>query len=150
MISAMTRLERIIFLSLIGFLMVGVALRFWTRNNNHVHWQVQAAPIEISTAAVVPVSSSEILLATPHHRRARKTHADRADRMDRMVPLNLNRASAEDLESLPYIGKITAARIVEYRRAHGAFKEKSDLLKVPGFHLSTYKKIESYLELSPQ
>ena len=37
--------------------------------------------------------------------------------------MNLNTATAVDLEKLPGIGPATAARIVEYRQKNGGFKK---------------------------
>ncbi len=61
--------------------------------------------------------------------------------------LDLNTASAEQLEKLPFIGKPAALKIVAYRSSHGPFKDKTDLLRVDGISISLYKKIESSLEL---
>ncbi|MCX6016487.1 MAG: ComEA family DNA-binding protein [Chloroflexales bacterium] len=44
----------------------------------------------------------------------------------------VNHASAEELTALPGIGPALAARIVEYRTAHGAFTTMDDLGTVPG------------------
>lgn len=43
--------------------------------------------------------------------------------------VNLNTASATDLEGLPGIGAKTAARIVEYRQKNGPFKKVEDILE---------------------
>ena len=47
-------------------------------------------------------------------------------------PVNLNSATAEELDTLPGIGPSTAAKIVAYRQAHGAFRSLSELDAVPG------------------
>ena len=47
-------------------------------------------------------------------------------------PVNLNSATAEELDALPGIGPSTAAKIVAYRQAHGAFRSLSELDAVPG------------------
>ena len=44
----------------------------------------------------------------------------------------INHASAEELAALPGIGPALAARIVEYRVAHGMFMSMDDLGAVPG------------------
>ncbi len=46
--------------------------------------------------------------------------------------LDLNSATAEQLESLPGVGPATAAAIVEHREAHGEFKSVDELLDVRG------------------
>jgi competence protein ComEA len=48
------------------------------------------------------------------------------------VPILLNTATAEELESLPGIGPQTAQAIVEFREQHGKFYTPDDLLRVPG------------------
>ena len=45
--------------------------------------------------------------------------------------VNLNTASASDLEGLPGIGAKTAARIVEYRQKNGPFKKVEEILEIP-------------------
>jgi competence protein ComEA len=46
--------------------------------------------------------------------------------------LDLNAASAAELEALPGIGPVLAARIVEYRQTHGRFQHVEDLQEVEG------------------
>lgn len=46
--------------------------------------------------------------------------------------VNLNRATAQDLEKLPGIGPALAARIVDYRLANGSYQSAQDLGKVAG------------------
>lgn len=48
------------------------------------------------------------------------------------LPLDLNRATAEELDQLPGIGPTTAAAIVAHREEHGAFTVVEGLLDVPG------------------
>lgn len=48
------------------------------------------------------------------------------------APLDLNSATAEQLDALPGIGPSTAQKIVDYRQAHGAFHSLEELDAVPG------------------
>ena len=47
-------------------------------------------------------------------------------------PLNINTASADELDALPGIGAVLAQRIVEHRTAHGPFATVDDLVAVRG------------------
>lgn len=62
-------------------------------------------------------------------------------------PINLNRASAKDLEALPGIGPVLAARILEYRRANGSFISIEDLSKVPGIGPSKLAKFKDLIRI---
>ena len=47
-------------------------------------------------------------------------------------PVQLSVATAEQLDSLPGVGPVTAEKIVDYRTAHGAFRSVDELDEVPG------------------
>lgn len=46
--------------------------------------------------------------------------------------VDINRATANELEELPGVGPVLAQRIVEHRAAHGPYVAVEDLLDVPG------------------
>jgi competence protein ComEA len=46
--------------------------------------------------------------------------------------VNINTATAAQLEALPGIGPATAKRIIEHREKNGAFKKPEDLMNVRG------------------
>jgi competence protein ComEA len=48
------------------------------------------------------------------------------------APLDLNTASAEQLDALPGVGPATAQKIIDYRQAHGPFRSIDELEAVPG------------------
>lgn len=50
----------------------------------------------------------------------------------RAGPLDLNTATAEQLDALPGVGPATAKAIVDYRTRHGRYRSVTDLLEVPG------------------
>jgi competence protein ComEA len=58
--------------------------------------------------------------------------------------VNINTASATELDALPGIGAKTAALIVEYRQKNGPFKKIEELMNVRGVGE------KSFLKLKPQ
>jgi competence protein ComEA len=48
------------------------------------------------------------------------------------APVNLNTADAAELETLPRVGPVLAARIIEWRTAHGKFSRPEDIDAVSG------------------
>jgi competence protein ComEA len=59
---------------------------------------------------------------------------------------DLNTATASDLETLPGVGPVLAARIVAFREDNGPFETIEDLLDVPGIGESKLAAIRSALE----
>lgn len=64
-------------------------------------------------------------------------------------PLDLNRATAAELEKLPGIGPVLAKRIVEWRETHGPFQSVQDLLKVPGIGPKTLEGLLDKVTVGP-
>jgi competence protein ComEA len=63
--------------------------------------------------------------------------------------IDLNQASAVDLEELPGIGKALAARIVAYREQQGPFTAVDDLQKVSGIGDALFAKISPLVTVGP-
>jgi competence protein ComEA len=61
------------------------------------------------------------------------------------VTVNINTASAADLEELPGIGAKTAARILEYRQKNGPFKKVEELMNVNGIGEKNFLKLKAQL-----
>lgn len=57
------------------------------------------------------------------------------------APVNVNQATAKQLESLPGVGKVTAESIVAYRTQKGPFASVDDLGKVKGIGPKTLEKL---------
>ncbi len=55
--------------------------------------------------------------------------------------IDINTASPDELESLPYIGGSKAADIVSFRAANGPFERVEDIQNVPGIGPATYEHI---------
>jgi competence ComEA-like helix-hairpin-helix protein len=58
-----------------------------------------------------------------------------------------NRATADEIDRLPRIGPALAARIVEWRTAHGPFRSLADLDSVPGVGPALLREIAPRLKL---
>ncbi|HYO48218.1 MAG TPA: ComEA family DNA-binding protein [Chloroflexia bacterium] len=63
--------------------------------------------------------------------------------------LNLNTATAAQLEELPGIGEVLAARIVEYRDTNGPFKTVEEIMSVPGIKEAVYEQIRNLVTVEP-
>jgi len=60
-------------------------------------------------------------------------------------PVDINRASLKELESLSGIGKVIAERIIKYRLEYGSFKNLKDLKKVKGIGSKKADNINKYV-----
>jgi len=120
----MANTEKTVFWILVFLLIIGVAAKFYKLEKN--------VPEAISFSRKAKIETAKIPKAAKNKSKAPSI-------------LNLNNATAAELEKLPHIGKATAEKIVAYRAAQGPFKEKSDLLRVDGISIARYKQIESHL-----
>ena len=62
-------------------------------------------------------------------------------------PININKASINELMQRPHFGKKRAVAIIEYREAHGGFRTTSELMRVPGFEEKVLRDIEDLITL---
>lgn len=60
--------------------------------------------------------------------------------------VNINTASAEELEKLPNIGAKTAQEIINHREKFGAFRKPEHLLLVRGISDSRFRKMRSLIK----
>ena len=63
--------------------------------------------------------------------------------------VNLNTASASDLEALPGVGPKTAVLIVEYRQKSGNFKKIEELMNVKGIGEKSFLKLKNLITVTP-
>jgi len=89
-----------------------------------VRWHVlsQRVPLNIAPAAASGSTSVH----------ARPSSAADSPGNAAALPVDINTASARELELLPGIGEVLARRIIDFRKAHGPFKSLEGLLKVNG------------------
>ena len=99
------------------------------------------------TAASTSVASAQ--KKTTKHAETR-TSAAASETSTVAFPLELNVASAEELEQLPGIGPVLAERIVSYRSQIGCFQNREQLLDVEGIGTATYAAIVDLLYLTEE
>ena len=64
------------------------------------------------------------------------------------APINLNTATADQLESIPGIGAKTAERIIAYRLKTGGFKKVEDLMLVQGVGEKSFLKMKPLITVA--
>ncbi|MFY9484308.1 MAG: helix-hairpin-helix domain-containing protein [Patescibacteria group bacterium] len=61
--------------------------------------------------------------------------------------ININTASAAELDSLKGIGPVLAERIIEYRSANGPFKKIEEIINVKGIGDKTFEKFRDQITI---
>ena len=87
-------------------------------------------------------------VATAAAQTANSRRTSAAPQTTATAPVNLNTASATQLEALPGIGKAMAERIVEYRQKNGAFKKAEDLMNVRGIGEKNFLKLKPLITVA--
>jgi competence protein ComEA len=118
------RNEQIAILALTGLLIVGSVISaidyFWPSKIDN--FEVRKAAVEV----LPPI--------LPQHA---------ANDSSSVIVVNLNAATARQLQSLPQIGPKTAARIVAHRESNGPFKSVEDLTAIRGIGPRTLDKLRN-------
>ena len=61
--------------------------------------------------------------------------------------MNLNTATAEELQMLPGIGEVKASSIIEYRETHGRFTSIEELQEISGIKGRVFQKIADLITI---
>ena len=62
-----------------------------------------------------------------------------------VLKIDINNAVQEELEQIPHIGEVIAARIIEYREKNGNFEKIEDIINVKGIGEKTFYKIKEFI-----
>jgi competence protein ComEA len=79
---------------------------------------------------------------------AQNDAAKQPDRSGMSGVVNVNTASAEELQLLPGVGKVRAQAIVDTRRERGGFKKVDDLTEVKGIGDSMLERMRPHVTLT--
>ncbi len=80
---------------------------------------------------------------------AEATSASRMGGITTSGLININTATQEDLETLPGIGPSTAANIIAYREANGAFTTIEAIKEVPGIGDGKFQAMQDLITVGP-
>ena len=103
----------------------------------HRHSAATAVPAEIAPASSPTADAKSSVVGVP------------AAMGGTGVLVNINTATAAQLEALPKIGPAIALRIIEYRTQHGAFATLEALMNVKGIGPSTFEALRAFITITP-
>jgi competence protein ComEA len=63
------------------------------------------------------------------------------------MAVDINKATANDLQKLPGIGPSLAKQIVAYREKHGPFRRVEDLMAIKGIGFKKWKEIKPFVRV---
>jgi competence protein ComEA len=105
--------------------------------------QLKGVDISDINLARVLVDGEQILVGTPPSVAAKKATA----KVSASNPLDLNRATIAQLDTLPGIGPVTAQRILDYRSKVGRINSVDELKKISGLGGSKFEEIKNLLRV---
>jgi competence protein ComEA len=136
----------------------GTQLYVPTRQQHPEDHAVAAVPLvpAVSTPTGAPVATSPI--ASPGKSVSKAGSDGRSGRGGRSNKLtspdqgqiDLNTATAAELQRIPGIGPSMAERLIAYRQENGGFHSVEDLLQVSGIGEKKYEKMKSFVKVGGQ
>lgn len=105
--------------------------------------QLKGIDISDINLARVLVDGEQILVGTPPAVAAKKAAA----KISASNPLDLNRATLAQLDTLPGIGPVTAQRILDYRSKVGRINAVDELKKISGLGGAKFEEIKNLLRV---
>lgn len=72
-----------------------------------------------------------------------------AGKMALNIPININKATLEDLMLISGIGEKTALQIIQFRERSGNFRTLEDLMKIRGIKEKKFEKLKKYFFTDP-
>lgn len=139
----------------LGLLSITIGVVFWVRwaPQPPVHSTPSTTEQQVVVSQATEVEkresrtadSSSRLVEGPNIEAVAQTNPSRT-----AIParLDLNRASAGELESLPGIGAVLAQRVIAFRESAGGFRAVEDLREVKGIGSKKFERIRSLVTVS--
>ncbi|MBM4439425.1 MAG: helix-hairpin-helix domain-containing protein [Candidatus Rokubacteria bacterium] len=141
-----TRAQLAVLFTIVAVAGMGIAVGHW----RHSHPEL-AARLERFDRAPTPFTPTvgDLPLASSRRPAADGAPAARASASKATGPLDVNRATEDELRALPGLGGVLAARIVEVRQREGPFTSLDDLRRVRGLGRAKLARLADTLTLAP-
>lgn len=113
---------------------------------SRVYEAIEKAGGFLANAAVTEINQAELL------EDAMKLYVPTREEIEKLQlsgkgKVNINRASKEELMTLPGIGESKAESIISYRKEKGSFKNTKDIMQIAGIKESLYEKIKDLIQV---
>ena len=118
----LTKQEKVILIFLASTFITGLGVSAYKKSRQNIQLEVQ--PYKINTA---------------------REEADKF--IEDYSLININGFKIDELSRLPGVGDKIAARIVDYRKRHGPFRAKEELMQVKGIGEKKFEKIKDLIVL---
>ena len=125
----------------LAMLAVTVGVVLWIGWMRHVAVEPPGASIQEQTARGVNDSGQHALDQN-------RVVSAKVGRPDNGTLLDLNRATADELEALPGIGAVLAQRVVAFRESAGRFRTVDDLRGIKGIGAKKFDRLKSLITVS--
>jgi comEA protein len=147
-----TLLDRLLPTLLVRLILVGLTMAVacwigWSVPGSHDAEPLQAAAdLAGERASSVPLvpKKSRTTVNLPAERPKTKSSGQTA-----RTTLDVNQATAQELEQLPGIGPVLAGRIVEFRNSRDGFTSVDQLRRVKGIGRKTFERIRAFIAVVP-
>ena len=114
-------------------------------------WTQHTAGVTVRPAPTVPAQTESALPSVPAASSPTEKPTEAATQPPTEPgPLDLNRATVQDLTTLPGIGEVLAQRIVDYREAHGPFRSVEELIAVEGIGEGKLEKLRELVTVEEE
>lgn len=106
---------------------------------------------KLATAVIVVFILALVISDVGCVKRARQysldTHSETEASKSANKRVNINAATAEELERLPGIGRVIAQRIIQHRSQHGPFRRVEHVMMVDGISEQKFLALESLITI---
>lgn len=141
MLSLFTKQEQRFLIFLLFSLLLGLGVRRCRegRSTPDLSWRLQKEQLfhQLSERAPLPAADQRPpSIPADSMRSAKKTLTGK---------ININTATAAELQALPKIGLAMATRIVDYRKQNGSFHSIEEIQKIKGIGPKTFEIIRDYI-----